>query len=227
MTVTGHSLGAGVATILSLKLINEYPNLKCIAYSPPGGLISEALADYTKSFVMSVVIGDDIVPRLSLHSVHNLKAKILKVLIRLKNLIINRNKENIPFLKEIYKSNLPKYKIIWKYSLSFVRSPAKNGDIVQYASSDESETEEITAVSVANLRSAPRTSNNIVFDETMQDHYVDDSTDDKINLCEATSLEIKQEAQKIKLHASRVFKNSSNLVEIDDFKQGNYFNNIF
>ena len=41
--------------------------------------MSEALSDYTKSFVMSVIVGDDIVPRLSLHSVHNLKANILKV----------------------------------------------------------------------------------------------------------------------------------------------------
>ena len=79
LLVTGHSLGAGVAVILSLKLKSEYPTVKCIAYSPPGGLISETLADYTRSFVMSVILGDDIVPRLSLYSVHNLKADILKV----------------------------------------------------------------------------------------------------------------------------------------------------
>lgn len=77
--VTGHSLGAGTAVLLALKLKQEYPNVRCIAYSPPGGLISQALVNYTKSFVMSVIIGDDIVPRLSLRSVHNLKADILKV----------------------------------------------------------------------------------------------------------------------------------------------------
>lgn len=80
--VTGHSLGAGAAVILSLKLKTDYPNVKCIAYSPPGGLISEALADYTKSFVLSVVVGDDIVPRLSLRSVHTLKSDIIKVNLR-------------------------------------------------------------------------------------------------------------------------------------------------
>jgi len=100
LLVTGHSLGAGTAAILALKMKSEYPNIRCIAYSPPGGLISTALADLTKTFIMSVVVGDDIVPRLSVHSVHNLKADILK---------------------EIYNTSLPKYKIIWKYSLSFVK----------------------------------------------------------------------------------------------------------
>ncbi|RNA23552.1 sn1-specific diacylglycerol lipase beta, partial [Brachionus plicatilis] len=99
LLVTGHSLGAGTAVILALKLKAQYENIKCIAYSPPGGLISTALADYTKSFVMSVVLGDDIVPRLSLRSVHNLKADILKVL---------------------HACNLPKYKIAWKYSVGFI-----------------------------------------------------------------------------------------------------------
>jgi hypothetical protein len=72
-------LGAGAAVILSLKLKADYPNLRCIAYSPPGGLISPTLAKYTKSYVMSVVVGDDIIPRLSIRSVHNLKADIFKV----------------------------------------------------------------------------------------------------------------------------------------------------
>jgi len=77
--VTGHSLGAGTAVLLALKLKEEYPTVRCIAYSPPGGLISTPLVNYTKSFVMSVIVGDDIVPRLSLRSVHSLKAQILKV----------------------------------------------------------------------------------------------------------------------------------------------------
>jgi len=35
----GHSLGAGVAAILAILLKNDYPNLKCISFSPPGGLL--------------------------------------------------------------------------------------------------------------------------------------------------------------------------------------------
>lgn len=98
LLVTGHSLGAGTAVMLSLKLKKDYPNIRCIAYSPPGHLISKVVADYTKTFVLSVVLGDDIISRLSVRSVHNLKADILK---------------------EIYSTNLPKYIIYWKYSLSF------------------------------------------------------------------------------------------------------------
>lgn len=95
--MTGHSLGAGTATLLSLMLKKTYPDVRCIAYSPPGCLVSHTLARFTKSFIMSVVVGDDIVPRLSIRSVHNLKGDILK---------------------QLYGCSLPKYKIIWKYSLS-------------------------------------------------------------------------------------------------------------
>lgn len=39
LVLVGHSLGAGVVAILSLMLQDEYPLLKCYAYSPPGGLL--------------------------------------------------------------------------------------------------------------------------------------------------------------------------------------------
>lgn len=78
--VTGHSLGAGVAVLLSLKLKPEYPDLRCIAYSAPGGLLCKSLADYTKSFILTVIVGDDFVTRLSIRAVHSLKARVLQVI---------------------------------------------------------------------------------------------------------------------------------------------------
>lgn len=39
LIITGHSLGAGVAALLSIILQPVYPNLHCYAFSPPGGLI--------------------------------------------------------------------------------------------------------------------------------------------------------------------------------------------
>lgn len=39
LVIVGHSLGAGTATILAVLLKEEYPNLQCYAYSPPGGLL--------------------------------------------------------------------------------------------------------------------------------------------------------------------------------------------
>lgn len=65
--VTGHSLGAGVASILTLliKLSDgfKFPNLVCYAFSPPGSLFSFPLAQYCKEFITAVVIGNDLVPR--------------------------------------------------------------------------------------------------------------------------------------------------------------------
>ncbi|VEL30432.1 unnamed protein product [Protopolystoma xenopodis] len=39
IVVTGHSLGAGIATILSILLRSKYPNLTCLAFSPPLSLV--------------------------------------------------------------------------------------------------------------------------------------------------------------------------------------------
>lgn len=36
LVVTGHSLGAGVASVLSIILKRDYPHLVCYAFSPPG-----------------------------------------------------------------------------------------------------------------------------------------------------------------------------------------------
>ena len=101
LVVTGHSLGAGIAAILGLKLLKEYPNLKCICYSPPGGLMTKNLIEITKSFVLTVILGDDIVPRLSLRSIHSLKANILK---------------------EIHECEIPKYRIVFNTALNYLFS---------------------------------------------------------------------------------------------------------
>ncbi|VEL06652.1 unnamed protein product [Protopolystoma xenopodis] len=45
IVVTGHSLGAGIATILSILLRSKYPNLTCLAFSPPLSLL---LQNYLK-----------------------------------------------------------------------------------------------------------------------------------------------------------------------------------
>ncbi|XP_047740991.1 uncharacterized protein LOC125179343 [Hyalella azteca] len=52
----------------------------CFAYSPPGGLCSQEFAAEMKDRVMSVVIGDDLVPRLSVHAMHALRGDIITVL---------------------------------------------------------------------------------------------------------------------------------------------------
>uniref|UniRef100_A0A8C4QS33 sn-1-specific diacylglycerol lipase n=1 Tax=Eptatretus burgeri TaxID=7764 RepID=A0A8C4QS33_EPTBU len=63
LTIVGHSLGAGTAALLAVLLRPKFPTLRCFAFSPPGGLLSEPLSVYSRDFVLSVVLGDDIIPR--------------------------------------------------------------------------------------------------------------------------------------------------------------------
>ncbi|KAM8876843.1 diacylglycerol lipase-beta [Synchiropus picturatus] len=79
LVITGHSLGAGTASLLAILLRNSYPTLQCYSFSPPGGLLSKALADYSKDFVVSVVLGKDLVSRLSIPNMEDLKRRILKI----------------------------------------------------------------------------------------------------------------------------------------------------
>ncbi|CAL8110760.1 unnamed protein product [Orchesella dallaii] len=80
IVVTGHSLGAGTAALLSLMLKTTYPNLKCFSYSPPGCLVTAEAAQFCESFVTSVIVGDDIVPRLSVPSFEKFKNDLIRVI---------------------------------------------------------------------------------------------------------------------------------------------------
>ncbi|XP_007442625.1 sn1-specific diacylglycerol lipase beta isoform X1 [Python bivittatus] len=79
LVVVGHSLGGGSASILAIMLRNSFPNLRCYAFSPPGGLLSKSLADYTKQFIVSVIVGKDVVPRLSMLNLEDLKKRIIRI----------------------------------------------------------------------------------------------------------------------------------------------------
>lgn len=39
LVLVGHSLGAGTASILAILMKQEYADLVCFSYSPPGGLL--------------------------------------------------------------------------------------------------------------------------------------------------------------------------------------------
>lgn len=39
LVLVGHSLGAGTASILAILMKQEYVDLQCFSYSPPGGLL--------------------------------------------------------------------------------------------------------------------------------------------------------------------------------------------
>ena len=80
---TGHSLGAGVCSLLAfiLKSSAEYGSsfnkrTFAICYSSPGFLISESLVPVFKTFSTSVVLGDDFVCRINPHNTQDVKTQL-------------------------------------------------------------------------------------------------------------------------------------------------------
>ena len=63
--VTGHSLGAGVASILALMLnVRFVEKVSCYAFSPPGGLLCPEANEHADRVITSLFVGNDIIPRL-------------------------------------------------------------------------------------------------------------------------------------------------------------------
>lgn len=76
--VVGHSLGAGVAVLISLLLQRDgFTNLHCWAYSPPK-TVDPILGAESKSFVTSFIYHNDFCPRLSYETVNKLRQEINK-----------------------------------------------------------------------------------------------------------------------------------------------------
>lgn len=80
LVITGHSLGAGVAAVVAMLLKPKFPRVRCFAFSPPGCVVSENALPATEQFVCSVVMGDDLVPRLSFQSMRHLKRALLNAI---------------------------------------------------------------------------------------------------------------------------------------------------
>ncbi|KIH49283.1 triacylglycerol lipase, partial [Ancylostoma duodenale] len=95
LVVCGHSLGAGVASLLTLLLKyagllanftiglangcgfrQEYPDVRCFAFAPPGCVISENGLHEMEQHVMGIVAGDDVVSRISFHALQRLRVKV-------------------------------------------------------------------------------------------------------------------------------------------------------
>ncbi|XP_058127729.1 diacylglycerol lipase-alpha [Anopheles ziemanni] len=82
LILVGHSLGAGTAAILAILMKQEYEVLHCYSYSPPGGLLSMPAVEYSKSFITSVVVGKDVVPRIGLYQMEALRADLINAIQR-------------------------------------------------------------------------------------------------------------------------------------------------
>jgi len=66
LVVCGHSLGAGVAFLMSLRMRQFFPGLKCWSFSPPGGLATAELSAGAVDWCTSVICGKEMIPRLTL-----------------------------------------------------------------------------------------------------------------------------------------------------------------
>ncbi|GBG29924.1 Lipase, putative [Hondaea fermentalgiana] len=78
LVITGHSLGAGVATVLTLLWarmpVFRERNIRAFAYGAPCTVSHDiARAPFTRKHVTSIIVGDDIVSRLSLSSFQDLQ----------------------------------------------------------------------------------------------------------------------------------------------------------
>ncbi|XP_043499500.1 diacylglycerol lipase-alpha isoform X1 [Polistes fuscatus] len=82
LTLVGHSLGAGTAAILAILLRQEYPDLICFSFAPPGGLLSMPAQQYSQEFTTSVVVGKDVVPRIGLRQMESLRADLINAIKR-------------------------------------------------------------------------------------------------------------------------------------------------
>lgn len=80
LTLTGHSLGAGVAILLGAMIRPKYPDLRVFAYATPAGLISREAARYTESYAFTVGLGDDFVMRLGVESTENLRTSVIETI---------------------------------------------------------------------------------------------------------------------------------------------------
>mmetsp|Transcript_8707 Transcript_8707/g.19113 ORF Transcript_8707/g.19113 Transcript_8707/m.19113 type:complete len:753 (+) Transcript_8707:114-2372(+) len=82
LIVTGHSLGAGAAILLSVILRPAFPSLHCFAFGTPGSLLDPRSCDEYSSFVTTTVMNNDLVCRLSFPSLCQLRNSVLDAISR-------------------------------------------------------------------------------------------------------------------------------------------------
>lgn len=80
LVLTGHSLGAGLATLVGAKLRSKYRNLKVYGFGTPSSMLTREASKYTEQFSFTIIVGDDCFARISVEAVENLRNSILEVL---------------------------------------------------------------------------------------------------------------------------------------------------
>ncbi len=73
--LTGHSLGAGVTSVLTVMLAQRYPTVQCVAFAPPLCL-DPVLAEKTRESITTITYQHDLVSRLSIVALLRLKRQM-------------------------------------------------------------------------------------------------------------------------------------------------------
>jgi len=84
LRVTGHSLGAACAALLTLFLRNGFPRVRCLAFSPPGCTVSENLSIEMEEYVTSYILDTDVVGRASAEAFLGFRDELLEIIARIK-----------------------------------------------------------------------------------------------------------------------------------------------
>ncbi len=82
LVLTGHSLGAAVASVVAMRLRSRFPRLRCVCFNPPGGVMSGALSRMSEEFCTSFIVGSDIISRLNLQNMIRLVDDMVLALAR-------------------------------------------------------------------------------------------------------------------------------------------------
>jgi hypothetical protein len=84
LRVTGHSLGAGCAVLLTLLLRSKFKNARCLAFSPPGCTVSKNLAEEASAFTTSFILDSDVIPRFTREALDIFRDEVFEMIARIK-----------------------------------------------------------------------------------------------------------------------------------------------